>query len=183
MGYSRDRASGERGTDARAAGERRRRAQAEDGVLALQRSAGNRAVSALLARDGAKPKEDDKRGAAGSPARVTLPGIGVIALLSVNFGGASAPGSTDRGGEGKTPPTSEIHLSSKLGEHSPQLSKALIDGKPMDVEVVMAGGKSTMRLKLGGAIVSGYSTSGSDAGAIESWTLSFQSLEHTVDNE
>ena len=39
------------------------------------------------------------------------------------------------------------------------------------------GAKATLRLKLSGAIVSHYSTSGDGPDAIESWTLNFTSIE------
>src|SRR5215218_11432549 len=140
----------------READEARTAPRAADDVLALQRSAGNKAVSALLARspDTAKPKQDDKS-AATEGARATLPGIGTIPLLSVSFGGGRAPTAGATGpGEARTP--QEIVFSSKAGEHSPMLFKAAHDGKPMDVDVIMPSGKSTRRLKLSKAIVSSY---------------------------
>jgi hypothetical protein len=151
-------------------------------VLALQRSAGNRAVSALLARspDATKSKEDEK-GAAAAGASAKLSGIGTIPLLSVSFDVNRTPGG--RGGEGGAPPPQEIVFFSKIGEHSAKLTQAAIDGRPMEVEVILPGGGSTVRLKLTGAIVSSYSKSGGDPGATESWTLNFQSLEHTREGE
>jgi hypothetical protein len=179
MGHDRDRASGRRRPD-----ERRRDdatpepLRPEDRVLALQRSAGNRAVGALLARDTAKPEQEQK--AAG--ARATLSGIGTIALVSVSFGANRSPPGADAG-RGEDAKIREILVSSKHGEHSPKLSKALLDGTSMDVEVIVPSGKSTVRVKLKGAIVSAYSTSGDGDGAMESWTLDFQSMEHTVEGE
>ena len=141
-------------------------------VLALQRSAGNQAVSALLARspEPAKPKDEKASGA-----RATLPGIGTISLLSVSFGGG--------GGGGKAGSVREIVVSSKVGEHSPKLFKASLDGQPMEVEVVLPSGTSALRLTLKGALVTSYSTSGQDEHAIESWTLNFESLEQSREGE
>jgi type VI protein secretion system component Hcp len=65
-------------------------------------------------------------------------------------------------------------VSSKAGAHSAKLSKAFIDGKPMDVEVVVT---ATLRFKLKGAIISSYSTTGQGPDATESWTLNFSSME------
>jgi Type VI secretion system effector, Hcp len=151
---------------------------ATDNVLALQRSAGNHAVTALLARspDVTKPREEEKSAAAAG-ARATLPGIGTIALLSVDFGGRRPTGR-----EGEEPPVREIVLSSKSGEHSAKLSKAALDGKPMEVEVIVPRGRSTLRLKLKGAIVSSYSTSGGED-PVESWTLDFESMEQTLEGD
>ena len=146
-------------------GEPRRRPPAER-VLALQRSAGNRAVSELLARapEGTDTKEDAK---ATGP-RATLPGIGTIPLLSWSFSSRSRQG----GGSGKSD-VREMQFSSKVGKHSPALFKAAIDGPPMEVEVVSGG----MVLKLKGAIVSNYTTSGEGDDAIETWTLDFETIE------
>jgi hypothetical protein len=180
MGHGRDRSPGERrrdGLDRRKAGESPRRPPAADRVLALQRSAGNRAVSALLARspDDTKAKDDEKG------ARATLSGIGTIPLLSVSFDVNRTPGG--RGGEGGAPPPREIVFFSKIGEHSAKLTQAVIDGRPMEVEVILPGGGSTLRLKLKGAIVSSYSTSGDRDDATETWVLNFQSLEQTREGE
>ena len=171
MGHSRDRAPGRRRPD-----ELHRReagaapARPPESVLALQRSAGNQAVSALLARspEPAKPKDEKASGA-----RATLPGIGTIPLLSVSFGG----------GGNKAGSVREIVVSSKVGEHSPKLFKASLDGQPMEVEVVLPSGTSALRLTLKGALVTSYSTSGQDEHATESWTLNFESLEQSREGE
>jgi hypothetical protein len=149
-----------------------RRSEA-DKVLALQRSAGNQAVSGLLARspDTAEPKTEGAEGT-----RATLSGIGTIPLLSASFGMGNAPGGSTSGRRegGKGP--REIVLVSKVGEHSAKLVKATADGNPMAVEVILASG---VRLKLKGALVSRYSTSGEGPDALESWTLDFESLEQS----
>jgi Type VI secretion system effector, Hcp len=158
---------------------------AAEALLAVQRSAGNHAVSALLARapDKAKPKEKDKpKEAAPAGTRATLPDIGTIPLLSVQFGG-SRPTGRGRGEEDERQTSGEIVVSSLVGAHSQQLLKASLDGKPMTVEVVIAGSGSTLRLTLKGAMISSYSTGSGGGEEIETWTLNFQSLEQSVQGE
>ena len=140
---------------------------AAERVLALQRSAGNQAVTGLLARD-TKPKEKEKTAAPG--AQATLSGIGTIALRSVSF-----PPQAGRPGDPKDGPR-ELVFTSDVGEHSAKLMRASLDGKAMTVEIVMPGG---MTLKLEGAIVGSYSTSSGGGGRdeLESWTLNFASIE------
>jgi hypothetical protein len=156
-----------------------------DRVLALQRSAGNQAVSAFLARSpDAKPKEDEKTEAAG--ARVTLPDIGTIPLLSVSFNAGSpvtgGSGRRERDRE-KEKAGGEIAFTSRAGEHSSKLSRAMLAGKGMAVELIMPGGKGTLRLKLEGALVASSRTSGEGENAIESWTLNFESMEQHIETE
>jgi hypothetical protein len=157
-------------------------AEPAERVLALQRSAGNRAVSALLARDGAKPADKAKpEPAAVTGARVSLPGIGTIPLLSVSLGATPGGGAIGRGEAERQ--AREVFVSSKVGEHSAGLMRATLDGKPMAVEVIIPSGKSTVRLKLTGALVSSYNTSGEGPAAIETWALNFQAIEHSVEGD
>ena len=55
-------------------------------VLALQRSAGNRSLSARLARDPDTSTTDDTTKAQSSGGVVTMPGIGAVPVTSVRFG-------------------------------------------------------------------------------------------------
>lgn len=135
-------------------------------LLELQRGAGNRAVSSLLAR---APDTKEKE-AAPPTSRATLPGIGTIPLLAASRGGSRQVRRDEEDTSGK------LDLSSKLGEHSALLSKAMLDGRPMDVEVVLG----RLRLQLKGAIVSHYSVSGDAEGSIEQWSLDFRSIEQSV---
>jgi hypothetical protein len=159
--------------------ERERRAPAaerapEHPLLELQRGAGNRAVSTMIARD-AKEKEKSEE-ATGT--RATLPGVGVVPLESVQFGGNRRPGSERQREKGEKKDTSgEISLTSKVGKHSQDLFKASLDGKPMDVEVVIAGSGGSMRLKLKGAIITNFSVNQE----FELWTLNFEELEQSVE--
>jgi hypothetical protein len=173
--------------DRRRADEQPLRSEAADRVLALQRSAGNQAVSALLARspDGATEEKDKTESAGASGLRATLPGIGTIPLLS--FGSSARGPSVGSGGgshgDDKAPTFREMVFSSRVGEHSPKLFKANIDGKPMEVEVIVPRGRSTLRLKLKGAIVSNYNSSGAGDDPTESWTLNFESVEQSTEGE
>jgi hypothetical protein len=148
-------------------------------VLALQQAAGNRAVSAMLARTPGGRAPADAKAPAASGTRAELSGIGTIALLSVSLdpGRLGRPGPGGAGTPQPAPP-SEIALMSKLGAHSTALSKAALDGKPMTVEIVMVSGQSTVKVTLEDALVSSYSTSGAEGETIESWTLNFRSLKY-----
>jgi hypothetical protein len=156
-----------------------------DRVLALQSTAGNRAVAAMLARDpdapvqaDAKDAPKDKKPAAPSGMHVTLGGLGTIALESATIQGSGpggGSGGTGRGRDQERQPPREIILSSKLGEHSAALQRALVDGKPMDGEIVLSGVKIVVK----GAVVSSYSTSEAGGGKepMEAWTINVQSIE------
>jgi hypothetical protein len=160
--------------------------EASERMHALQRSAGNRALSARLARapDTGKPdvKQGEEEKTESSGARVTLPGIGTIPLLSVSFGGGAGGGVGGPGGgrsrEGdKGPSIRELVFVSSVGDHSPLLSRAAVDGKPMEVEVILP----RLRLKLTGAVVTSYSISEASGSATESWALNFESVEQTTE--
>src|SRR5262245_34937360 len=100
-------------------------------VLALHRSAGNRAVSELVAR---APAPDAKGATAAGP-RAVLSGIGTIPLLSVSFP-PSGPGGAKGSGEGEEgqPPARELVVTSRVGDHSAALVNAAGDGRAMEVE-------------------------------------------------
>jgi hypothetical protein len=148
---------------------------------ALQRSTGNRSVSALLARepDDAKPGDKPERKAGGA-GTATLPDIGAIPLTSVSLGsirgsGATGPNSGSRSGETAV---RDIQLTSIVGDHSPKLVRALSDGAPMAVvEVVVSG---SLRLSLTNAFVSSYSLGAEGGeGQPESWSLNFESYKQS----
>ena len=143
-------------------------------VLELQRGAGNHAVSSLLARapdTKEKPKEEAATGT-----RATLPDIGTIPLVSVQFGG-SPPIGRRRGKDDEQDTSGEIVVSSRVGKHTSALFKASVDGKPMTVEVVIEGSEGSVRLELKGAMISSYSTGSGGGEEIETWTLNFQSMK------
>jgi hypothetical protein len=148
----------------------------EHPLLELQRGAGNRAVSAMLAREPDTKEKEKPKEATGT--RATLPGIGTIPLESVQFGGNRRPGSSRQREKGEKQDTSgEISLTSKVGKHSQDLFKASFEGKPMEVEVVIAGSAGAMTLKLKGAIITNFSVNEE----FEHWTLHFEEMEHSVE--
>jgi hypothetical protein len=161
-------------------------------LLALQRSIGNRAVGAMLARDATKtppkPKEPTTAGNF-----VIYPGIGTIRLESFQFGAMQRQPPAGRDGSREAPdkdkdkgemPGGEIVVTSKQGEHSNQIMRESLSGTPKDVEIVMAGEHGTMRLKLKATLVSRYTLSDGGAGdAMESWTLNFESMRHEVEEK
>jgi hypothetical protein len=149
---------------------------ATDDVLALQRSAGNHAVSAMLAREPADAKAPP---AAAATAR--LPGIGTIPLQSVSLDPGRFQGPAGGGGERSRATTREIVVTSRQGKHSSLLARAAISGGPMTVEIVMAQGK--LKLTLENALISSYSTAGGSEGEIESWTLDFSAMKHEREGE
>jgi Type VI secretion system effector, Hcp len=149
-------------------------------LLELQRGAGNRAVSSLLARapdTKEKPKEEAATGS-----RATLPDIGTIPLISVQFGGTQGPGRR-REKDDEKDTSGEIVVSSRVGKHSTALFKASLDGKPMTVEVVIAGSAGSVRLELKGAMISSYSAGSGGGEEIETWTLNFKSMEQNFKAE
>jgi len=139
-------------------------------VLALQRTAGNRAVVAMLARTAgatapAKRKET----------HAILPEIGTIPLLSFSWG---------EGGHGREGRSAfkELSLMSEQGEHSAALMRAAAEGTPLGtVEVVlMKDGKPYGRIKLHNVIISSFSTAGSAGGdgkPTDAWTLNAEKIE------
>jgi hypothetical protein len=148
-------------------------------LLELQRGAGNHAVSAMLARaPETKEKEKPKEEAAAKGTRATLPGIGTIPLESVQFGvnrRAGPPRGREEKGE-KKDTSGEIVVTSKAGPHSQKLFKASLEGRPMTVEIVIAGSQAGFRLVLKGAIITSFSVHEE----FESWTLHFEEMEHST---
>jgi hypothetical protein len=103
--------------------ERRTAAAGAEPVLALQRTAGNRAVNALLARQPVETTTEAATTEADRQMRAVLAGVGTIALLSYSVGG------DDRYR------THDVHFMSEQGDHSAKLAQAAIDGSAMDVDV------------------------------------------------
>jgi Type VI secretion system effector, Hcp len=145
-------------------------------LLELQRGAGNRAVSSLLARAPDTKEKEKAKEAAPTGTRATLPDVGTVPLLSVQFGGSGGPG-RGRQKDDEKDTSGEIVLTSKAGKHSPLLLKASLAGQPMTVEVVIEGSGGTLRLELKGAMISSYSTGSGSGEEIETWTLNFKSME------
>jgi hypothetical protein len=123
-------------------------------VLALQRSAGNQAVAAMLARD--PIAEETKGGGKKETAvgHVKLAGIGQIEVSSFTVGGSS----------GKA---TEYTFTSAVGSHSAKLIQAMIDGKAVDAEIDVQG----MKLKLTKVHISSYSSTSVEGEPLETFTL------------
>lgn len=147
-------------------------------LLALQRSAGNRAVAAMLARDAKappKPKDKDKAPPARAAGpRITIAGVGEIPLESFQWG-------THRGAGGdQQQQVTEMVLTSKVGPHSTDLWRSMSHGEAHDAEIVYPSKDGELRITLKGAIVSSYTLSGDGEDALEGWSLNFTGVEfHT----
>jgi hypothetical protein len=137
-------------------------------IIALQRTAGNHAVAAMLARE-AKPKQ-----VAPAPGLAILHGIGSIPLLSVQIG-QQAPSQSHA--EKATPPP-EIVIMAKQGDHSAALERASRSGPAFDADVFIG---EKVQLKLHKALVSSFRVDDSADGPVESWVLDSESVEFVVD--
>ena len=144
-------------------------------LIALQRSAGNRAVTAMLGREATAEPADTRRQPARTGRYAVLEGIGTIPLLSASLDTARMGGSGS-GGRSDKLDVKEIHLSSAVGPHSPDLDRAASAGPPMDVEIVLG---PKVRLKLKGALISSYSASAE----VESWSLNFASIRVVTEGD
>jgi hypothetical protein len=123
-------------------------------VLALQRSAGNRAVSALLARE-PKPEEPPAATAA-------LSKIGVIPLLSFSH---------EQGSIGRQRPKNDlgaITCVSQVANHSSDLQKAVFAGTIMDAEIVH---KTGFKIERKDVTLSSYSAANDEGAPTETWTI------------
>lgn len=159
------------------------RAPAAARVLELQRSAGNQAVLALLAR---APKGGKPAPAKPAPAETprgthaVVEGVGTIPLLSYQWGVGRGVTVGGTHGEGH-PQVNELVITSELGEHSAALARAATDGRPGTVEVVtMKDGKPYLRITLEGALISSYSASGPGGGQTkptETWTINADAIK------
>ena len=136
-------------------------------IIALQRTVGNQAVAAMLAREAA-PKQEP------APGLAILDGIGTIPLESVSLGEVHKGGSRE-----KPVTTREVNVMSKQGDHSSALQRASIDGKPFEVELLIG---DKVRVKLHKAMISSFSMSGHGGdGPMDSWTLNAESIEFVTD--
>jgi len=147
------------------------------GLLAVQRSAGNRAVASLLARDATPTAPTQQR-----VKYVTMPGIGDIPIESVQSavsqGGRGAGRPETDPGKGKSKPR-EVVLTSLVGDHSAELVRANLEGTEFDpAEIVLTkDGKPYLRIKLAKAMVSSYSVAGGHGDRpTESWTLTAEEI-------
>jgi hypothetical protein len=137
-------------------------------MLALQRTAGNHAVAALIARE-AKPKQPEP-----AHAVAFVEGLGSIPLVSLALGAAHKSEERER------PMTSQdIPVMAKQGKHSAALALASQRGDVFEVELFVG---EKVRLKLHKAAISVFTTSGEGAdGPIDSWTFNAESIEFITD--
>jgi hypothetical protein len=135
---------------------------------ALPLGVSNHALAALLARDATKPKPNEPEPAEATGSRVVFPDIGTVPIESMQWSGGGRPS----GREQNRP--SDVTFTSKVGKHSSDLMRQMLQGKAQDLEVFIGGTK----FKLKGAMVSSYSTgAGGEQDAMESWTVNFQAIE------
>jgi Type VI secretion system effector, Hcp len=147
--------------------------------------AGNRAVTALVARD---PKTKPPPAKKKDPPKhnyVAVEGMDPIPFESAQLG----PGPGMRAGRGESreaPPAAiaEVVITTLLGDHSNELFKKSLSGKPFSAEVVFVkpDGQVYLKIKLKNAMISSYSVSGHGGGPdskpMESWTLNADKIEH-----
>jgi type VI protein secretion system component Hcp len=139
-------------------------------VLALQRSIGNQAVGAMLAR---APEATDTKAAAAS---VTLEGIGTIPVTNIQLG--TAKYQHFGGGGGPMVRDSKVNVTSLVGDHSAGLTTAAASGKPFKTVVIDQKGS---RITLTDATVSWYSLGrGPNGLPEESWTLEYGTIEYSA---
>jgi hypothetical protein len=164
------------------------RQAAADRVLALQSTAGNRAVAAMLAREPDAPVQADTKGPpkdkapeAPSGPHITLGELGTIAIDSASVSTTGPPGGSGGSGRGRGDDRpKEIVITSRVGKHSALLQKALTDGKPMDGEIVISG----VRIIVKGAMITSYQASDpsgeKDKPLMETWTINPTSIEYVL---
>ena len=161
-------------------------------MLALQRQIGNRAVSALLARD-PTPKTPPKMPAPKPPELkdgiwAIVPGVGTIELHSAQLGQhrqIRSPAGRGTSREPATAPT-EIVVTSDHGDHSDKIFRWSLSGEPALVEIrFIKGGKAYLTIKLHQALITSYSVSGHGGGVedrpLESWVLNGTKIEYEAD--
>jgi hypothetical protein len=136
-------------------------------MIALQRTVGNHAVAAMLAREAA-PKQEPAHAIA------IIEGLGTVPLESVSLGEEHKGGSRE-----KPITTREVSVMSKQGAHSSALQRASVDGQVFEVELLIG---DKLRVKLHKAMISTFSMSGHGGeGPMDSWSLNAESIEFITD--
>ncbi len=150
--------------------------------------AGNRAVTALLARD-PKPKTPaktpPKKKDPPKQSYVAISGMDPIVFESAQLGGRPSRAPSHRGTEREAPAqaVAEVVITTIQGEHSSELFKRSLWGEPFSAEIVFQkDGVPYMKIKLTNVLISSYSVSGHgggpDAKPMESWTLNADKIEY-----
>jgi type VI protein secretion system component Hcp len=148
--------------------------------------AGNRAVSALLARDPKTKTPPAKTPVKPKHSYVAIEGMDPILFESAQFGGSSSVSPSNRGNtrEAHAPQIAEIVITTLLGDHSNELFRQSLQGKPFSAEVVYVrpDGQVYLKIKLTNALISSYSVSGHGGGPdskpVESWTLNADKIDY-----
>jgi hypothetical protein len=141
-------------------------------IIALQRTVGNQAVAAMLAREAA-PKQ-----AKPAPGFAVLGGIGTIPLLSASL---SSQSGSQSGSKENPVTTHEIVVTSEMGEHSAKLMLASQQGAAFEAEIMLG---EKLHLKLHKAMVANFQESGHGGGGdapVDTWTLNAESIEFITD--
>jgi type VI protein secretion system component Hcp len=155
-------------------------------VLELQRMAGNRAVTALLARD-PKPKSPakapEKKKDPPKQSYVAISGMDPIVFESVQLGQAQRPTGRGQEREAPRPTVSEVVITTLQGEHSSELYQRSLWGEPFSAEIVFQkDGKPYMKIKLTNALISSLNVSGhggdTHSKPMEAWTLNADKIEY-----
>ena len=158
-------------------------------VLQLQRTAGNRAVAALVARDTPKTKAPPPKAPEKPPPKqsyVKLGDMDPIPIESAQLGSARQMPRRDPEKDAPAAPAfSEVTVTSFQGDHSSQLYKQALGGEPFSAEIVFikrADGQPYLKIKLTNALITSYNLSGHGGGPdtkpMESWTLSAEKIEY-----
>jgi hypothetical protein len=144
-------------------------------VLALQRTAGNRAVAAMIARDDGTVELAPKPEVLNSNHAIVA-GVGTFPIMSWSIGSRSR----DTGDAKAPPPVPEVSVTSESGDHSAKLMLATATGEPIpSVTIVMVrAGKAYLRLTITKAYLTSFSTGPSrgDLKPMDQWTVKGEKL-------
>jgi len=163
-------------------------------LLELQRTAGNRAVGAMLARDTttAEPADAKKQAVPSGP-HVIVPGIGAIPVESFSLSVAKqGPGGgpdteerpkKDKGKQDDELPGGDVSFTSKQGEHSSELFRWSHQGPAKDLVIVVPKGETVVRITLKNALITSFNLSSGGDADYESWTvnctaMTFETVQH-----
>jgi type VI protein secretion system component Hcp len=128
-------------------------------VLALQRAAGNRAVGAWLAR-----QDGNAAGGGQEPAKAEPDGYTVVVPEAGTFGVMSW----------STSNYTDVTVTKQMDGTSAKLMELAANGMPVSFELRMAkGGKRFMTVRIKGAVISRFSTSGRGGAGGPTETVTF----------
>ena len=160
-------------------------------LLELQRTAGNRAVGAMLARDTTTAQPADaKQEAAPSGAHVIVPDIGTIPIesFSLDLGKRQTPPTggrdtdeapkKDKDKKDNELPGGDVTITSLQGDHSSALFRWSLQGPAKDIVIVVPKGTTSVRITLKNALITNFQVS--DAGGskpYESWTVNCEAMK------